>query len=763
MKKTSQSLKRKRDPKQDQVEEVVDDDVISILSSNHEMVDDEVMENQEEEEEEEMHEEDDSEDSVESITEQMELGDLLRKITRTSHFSPSYPRLFKSFRSKLAAAIHFMVTKYVPQNLVQMNSAQKLDFAKSLFDIEPDDKINVEAVQATLTKERDYLSTLESCLVYSGIVTVDDNDPRNNEEAKIQSYQAKAKLEIVRASLESAGRFVLEDETLGRLAHPNFFEEYAKNNTTKIGKFEQAMDFFIREAVLYNYRRYGGEIYEEVKHSEDASQRTNAYVYKMTMDEFVHIHVQNSPEIRSIVYVGSKYSDSVATMLRKHAKFPTIIPNRHLSSYINGMFNSKTKVFYPWHEVRSSMISCRFYPLIFYLSEETVGPRYMDTYIEEQVETKRTLDAHPWAPQAPLQIEDTRPFVNNWYLEVGATQNHQVLDPTVEGGMRPRYWSDYTNWYDIPTPCFQRLLDFQDMDRNTARWIYVMLGRLQFEVNELDKWQVQLFLKGAAGTGKSTIIKMAQMLYQHTDVAILSNNIEKKFGLQTIYDKMLYVCCEVKSDFGLTQSEWQSMVTGEGMSIAVKGKAQVQLSYWKVPGILAGNELPGYVDASGSFSRRNMLAEFPNKIPAESAAMHLDEMLEREMAAFRYKCTMAYHQAVEVHGHAALSAALPIYFQNTNKALKAASNPLVGFLSDDVEVRITHEVDDFISWKDFAAAFDAYCRGNNLKMISLVPDSTNAIFKDFRIHITKSEPRFNSKGVPVVDRYLVGIKFTPQE
>lgn len=754
----SKVSKRKRDDeevhpaKKKRVEEEIDEDVISILSSNHEMVDDEVQEGEEASEE----------DSIESLTEQMELGDLLRKITRTSHFSPSYVTLFKTFRNKLAAAIHFMVCKYVPPNLPKMNGAQKLDFAKTLFDMEPEDPINVEVVQRILIKERAYLETLEKCLKFSGIVTDDDNDPRNNEEAKLQSYQAKVKLELVKASLESAARFVLEDETLGRIAHPNYFEEYAKNNTTKLGKFEQALDFFISQAVLYNYRRYDGEIYEEVKHSEDPKQRTNAYVYKMTMEEFVHIHIQNNPEIRAIVYVGSKLSDSVITMLRKHAKFPSIIPNRHLSSYINGMFNSKTLEFFPWHEVKASMISCRFYPLVFYLSEEVVVPRYMDTYLAEQAETKRKMDEHPWVPPPVVEVEDKREMVNTWYNQ-HVQQDPMVVDPDEENGERPRYWNEYTNWYDIPTPCFQRLLDFQEMDRNTARWIYVMLGRLQFEVNEMDKWQVQLFLKGAAGTGKSTIIRMAQMFYQHTEVAILSNNLEKKFGLQTIYNKMLYVCNEVKSDFGLTQAEWQSMVTGEGMSVAIKGKSQVQLAYWKVPGILAGNELPGYIDAAGSFSRRSMLAEFPNKIPAESASMHLDEMLEREMAAFRYKATVAYHQAVRNHGHAALSAALPMYFHNTNKALKASSNPLVGFLSDDVEVEITQEVEHYISWKEFAAAFDAYCRRNNLKMIALNPDNTNAIFKDFRIHITKPEPRFNSHGKPVTDRYLVGVKLTPQE
>jgi hypothetical protein len=59
---------------------------------------------------------------------------------------------------------------------------------------------------------------------------------------------------------------------------------------------------------------------------------------------------------------------------------------------------------------------------------------------------------------------------------------------------------------DVPTPHLQSILDYQDMSPEVSWWMYAMIGRMIYEVNELDAWQVIPFLKGAASSGKSTIL-----------------------------------------------------------------------------------------------------------------------------------------------------------------------------------------------------------------------------------------------------------------
>ena len=55
----------------------------------------------------------------------------------------------------------------------------------------------------------------------------------------------------------------------------------------------------------------------------------------------------------------------------------------------------------------------------------------------------------------------------------------------------------------------------QNVVRNTVpgdvqRWLYVLVGRLLFPVGQHDDWQVIPFLKGTAGTGKSSIAAILQ-------------------------------------------------------------------------------------------------------------------------------------------------------------------------------------------------------------------------------------------------------------
>ena len=54
----------------------------------------------------------------------------------------------------------------------------------------------------------------------------------------------------------------------------------------------------------------------------------------------------------------------------------------------------------------------------------------------------------------------------------------------------------------------QCIFDYQEFDEDVSRWVYVFIGRLFFDLGELDNWQVAMFLEGVAGSGKSTITKI---------------------------------------------------------------------------------------------------------------------------------------------------------------------------------------------------------------------------------------------------------------
>ena len=106
------------------------------------------------------------------------------------------------------------------------------------------------------------------------------------------------------------------------------------------------------------------------------------------------------------------------------------------------------------------------------------------------------------------------------------------------------------------------------MGEDVSRWMYAMVGRLIYEVGEKDGWQVVPFLKGAASSGKSTILtRVCRGLYEPADVGTLSNNIERKFGLSALADKLIFIGPEIKSDIALEQAEFQSIVSGESVQV----------------------------------------------------------------------------------------------------------------------------------------------------------------------------------------------------
>lgn len=87
---------------------------------------------------------------------------------------------------------------------------------------------------------------------------------------------------------------------------------------------------------------------------------------------------------------------------------------------------------------------------------------------------------------------------------------------------------DQDAWSSIETKNFQGILDFQEFPEDVCRWMYVMIGRLLYDLNDKDRWQVIPYLKGQASSGKSTILlRVCRNLYDKADVGVLSNNIEK--------------------------------------------------------------------------------------------------------------------------------------------------------------------------------------------------------------------------------------------
>jgi phage/plasmid-associated DNA primase len=418
----------------------------------------------------------------------------------------------------------------------------------------------------------------------------------------------------------------------------------------KLSPYQQILLFLLARAYDEGYRRYKGKCCVQIRN-------TRAWRIVKEIKDFVYDSTQkeDEPEMwKNLTSKGALVNDVVRHLTNcNDFQFPEIKKDRHVWSFQNGLLVGKD-----WNEDEKKH-QIRFYD---YTSRE-----------------------------------------------------FHELDPTIVSckyfDMPFEPYDDIQDWWNIPTPNMQRVLEYQRLDEDVARWVYVFMGRLCFDVNELDGWQVIPFLKGIARSGKSTLItKVCRKFYECEDVSVLSNNIEKKFGLSSIHNGFMFISPEVKGDLQLEQAEFQSLVSGEDVSIARKFDTALT-TQWKTPGILGGNEVPNWKDNSGSILRRLVTINFGRQIADNHADPHLDQKLEAEIPAILCKCLRGYLDYANKYSDKDIWNVLPKYFKTIQSQVATVTNPLQHFLASE---KVRFGPDLFIPQKVFITHFQQHCSQNAL-------------------------------------------------
>lgn len=442
--------------------------------------------------------------------------------------------------------------------------------------------------------------------------------------------------------------------------HQNTFEE--EELVKKATAYQKLLLKVLRKIKKNGYRRYRDDCYEERMFN---SHKTLAWKCKCSIADMVYQTADkdfgNFEEWLLLTSKSSTARDVIRHLTEcKDAQFPDIKKDRHVWSFQNGFLDG-----YAWNE-ETQRIECRFYPYGTSwegsrLNATTVSAKYFDLPLDP----------------------------------------HDHLD----------------DWFDIPTPWFQSMLDYQRFEPEVARWMYVAGGKLCYDVNEIDGWQVIPFLKGIARSGKSTIItKVFKKFYDAEDVKTLSNNMERKFGLSSICEGLMYIAPEVKGDLCLEQAEFQSIVSGEDVAVAQKF-AKAKMIEWKVPGVLGGNQIPNWSDNSGSVLRRLLTWNFGRTI--EQADPHLDAKLHQEMPLILLKCVRAYLDYAQRYADQDIWNVVPEYFKNIQSQVAMVTSALMNFLNSG---KLRFSADLFIPQKIFLAHFTTHCIENNLGRHKFNPD-----------------------------------------
>jgi len=445
--------------------------------------------------------------------------------------------------------------------------------------------------------------------------------------------------------------------------------------------YQEILLFLLSEAYKLGYKRYKDQCCTQILSNGFA---TRAWKPVMEIKDFVYDATQKETQYemwKNLTSKGNLVSDVIKHLSScKDYQFPEIKKNRNIWSFSNGLLVGKN-----WSEEKK---------------------QYLIKFYEYKSQDYANLDGT---------------IVSSKYF-------NQQFDP----------YDDIEDWYDIPTPHMQKIMDYQNFPEEVSKWLYVFCGRLCFDVNDLDGWQVIPFLKGIARSGKSTIItKVCKKFYETEDVKTLSNNIEKKFGLDSIHDGFMFISPEVKGDLALEQAEFQSLVSGEDLSIARKFKSAKSMQ-WKTPGILAGNEVPNWKDNSGSVLRR--LATWNMGKQVMDADPHLDQKLDAEIPAILCKCVRAYLDYAAKYSDKDIWNVLPAYFKSVQSQVAMVTNTLQHFLASE---KVVYGPDKCCPQRIFVQMFNQHCQENNLGKWRFNPDFYAGPFSSREIEVKNDTRTYN--------------------
>jgi hypothetical protein len=512
----------------------------------------------------------------------------------------------------------------------------------------------------------------------------------------------------------------------------------------KLNDYQTFLVFLLRALHDNSYRRYNGAVYEQiftpiVQGADGKVGRFATHAWKRVSDikDFVIQRASKEDNFSQWQTLTTGNSLERATHYLSScadAEFAQLKPNRLWHAFHNGLYFVDMQDFYRYGDPRipADMVACKYHDQVF--DESIIAENWTDVVVPH-------LD-DVITYQYPITTHEKSCFKS------GCEQYHHQPD-------------EHTP--DCYTSSCHHLIHDEMEQKRIVMWIYAFIGRMLYEVSQKDKWQVMPFIVGRAGTGKSLLLKCVAHFFNAEDVETLANNSQRGFGLETLVDKLMWMCLEVKNDFTLDQAQLQSMISGEDVSIMRKNKTALGV-LWTVPGILAGNELANWVDNSGSMSRRMILSFWDKKVRADDVDPYLDMKVKARIGNLLHKSSCAYaavygefgdrdiwgKSKVIVDGKEVISmktnkpltdTILPLYFHAARNRFQTLSDPLMAFLKSETSV-ILNESCRGMSLERFKACANNYFQKENNKTFQWKETKYKAVFEDVGIKKVKIDAKF---------------------
>lgn len=591
-----------------------------------------------------------------------------------------------------------------------------------------------------VVKERG--DTLQACLINLEIVHTVLGLSGDLTEATLERRNVFARLLVQILALRNALSFMCISQGASSGADLSFVPKslsttlalYQPDSCEKLKDHQQVLNYLYSICFRDRLKLHRGRLYRQIYTEEGIA--THAWKFCQEVDEFVY--EQTSRQMNNGIWVKRTSVQGTITFLVNHLRegkdeqLPRVNPSRYLFSFRNGLYNSQEQRFYPWHD-----------PAI---QGHWAAHKYFD---------------HPFDPSAPQRD----------YVNIPQFLQSVLADPTFQEQAQPEHGAQVQDVLDrlqageevdegeydllidvladmnletlplerhplhIPTPSVDQILNYQNLSQIVQMWIWVFLGKMLYPLLECEQWQAIMFLKGAAGTGKSTLIDLVQNFYQEDDVSVWTAKSEVTFGMAGHYDKLAWVTNEFRNDFNLNQADFQSIVTGERVSVAQKFKNPLFVD-WRVPGMIAGNQAGPYQDTGGSIPRRMVIVEFMNLVTEEDHT--IKQRIRQEMPNIIKKANMMYRMITSMFQGQGIWNLLPAYFRQTRKNFRTEVSPPHAFMESGM---IVCGPGLWLKYDDFHSRYQEYCKSKNLRRTEFTREQREPLFREYNLVLEENNIR----------------------
>lgn len=491
-------------------------------------------------------------------------------------------------------------------------------------------------------------------------------------------------------------------------------DTFENHDPKELTSFQNLVIRILKQLYIKQLRKNGDGCYEQIVTAE--GHNTHAFRFVCTIEQEVW-SIQKEVSFELWKYFTNPRDNPRATVEHltksKQAEFPDIdVGDGHWFSFENGLYNVRHDLFFEYDEDHAA-------------------------YAKAMQEARGRDEPYP--------VPDTNTVAINYFPVV--FRNPPTPDEPI--------------MKSVDTPSFDKIFQTQHFDADTCRWAYIMIGRLFFRCNILDRWQRVLFMIGGGGTGKSTIAVWLQYVFANF-YSLINSNFEEQFGLGPLCNDRFRVCMctEMGEDIRMKQEEFQICAEGGEQQAAKKGVDSFPYK-WKQHMIFCGNQFPRRWKNNGKqISRRAFLLSFQYLVKKSAIDTGLNDRLRAETDLLIRKCTTLYVQTAMQNATADLEAPglMPDQVRDFMQSFETAIDPLANFM--DVE-RFEYDPSNFMPLDEFKRHYFDYRKANGFPTVTWTRDHYTYTFKALDVGVVRHTMTY--KGRERNTEWIVGLTMREDE